>query len=359
MVLIPRTDLENFCSAIFFALGFPQDESDDSARVLVAADARGIKSHGVARIKRYVDGIKAGLIRGNIQPEILRRTEVSLVMDAGGAMGLSVSKKAMEQVIGMARDRGIGVCSVRNSNHFGIAGYYAEMAAREDMIGIAMTNTAALGVPTFARQAMFGTNPIAFAAPALDGKMFSLDMATTTITRGKVEVYEREGKTLPPGWAVGVNGRYTGSPASLLDDLLHCRGGGLLPLGGEGETAGGYKGYGLAVLVDIMTALTSGGSFGAAVRDSQITSARVCHFFMALRIDMFRPAGEFKGDMSRMLDELTSLPPAEGADRVYYAGLKERENEIKSGETGVPLTGGVWGTLAAIAKELGIPVPGI
>jgi LDH2 family malate/lactate/ureidoglycolate dehydrogenase len=265
----------------------------------------------------------------------------------------------MDKVITMAKEHGFGVCAVRNSNHFGIAGFYAEMAARQDMIGIAMTNTAALGVPTFARKAMFGTNPIAFAAPGLDGKLFSLDMATTAVTRGKVEVYEREGKRLPPGWAVDARGLGAADPAGLLEDMLYQRGGGLLPLGGEGEDFGGHKGYGLAVMVDILTALCSGGLFGAAVKDSEQSSARVCHFFMALRLDLFRPPEDFKRDLSRMLEELETLKPAEGARRVWYAGLKEQEAEAESARRGVPLAEGVWETLKQTAGELGVlaPVP--
>jgi LDH2 family malate/lactate/ureidoglycolate dehydrogenase len=357
MIHVSRSGLEELCAGIFRALGIPGDEARVSAEVLAAADARGIRSHGVARIQRYAGGIKAGLLRGGVKPRVLRETPLSLVLDGEGAMGLALSKGAMERVIAMAGEGGVGICGVRNSNHFGIAGYYAEMAAKKDMIGIALTNTAALGVPTFAREAAFGTNPIAFAAPAAGGRIFSLDMATTTVTRGKVEVYEREGKTLPPGWAVGTTGLSTGDPARLLEDMLFMRGGGLLPLGGEGEQTAGYKGYGLAVMVDILTALCSGGVFGASVRDSEITSARVCHFFMALRIDLFRPPEDFKRDLGRMLDELNNLSPAEGAERVYYAGQKEHEAEALAERNGVPLTEGVWGALTALAAELRVPVP--
>jgi LDH2 family malate/lactate/ureidoglycolate dehydrogenase len=270
-------------------------------------------------------------------------------------MGMSLSKKSMARVIATAREKGMAVCAIRNSNHFGIAGFYSEMAAREDMLGIALTNTAALGVPTFARTPMFGTNPIAFAAPALDGRLFSLDMATTTVTRGAVEVCEREGKKIPPGWAVGRDGLSTGDPVSLLEDMLYLRGGGLLPLGGEGTLGGGYKGYGLAVMVDILCALCSGGLFGASVRDSEVTSARVCHFFMALRLDLFREPREFKRDLTRMLDELAALPPAQGAERVYYAGQRSQEAEARSNEAGVPLSERVWGELQNIARDLGLP----
>jgi LDH2 family malate/lactate/ureidoglycolate dehydrogenase len=138
--------------------------------------------------------------------------------------------------------------------------------------------------------------------------------------------------------------------------MLYQRGGGLLPLGGEGEEFGGYKGYGLAVMVDILTALCSGGVFGGAVKDSEQTSARVCHFFMALRLDLFRPPEDFKQDMSRMLDELAALPPAEGTKRVYYAGLKDQAAEAASARRGVPLAEGVWENLKQTAEELGVPV---
>jgi LDH2 family malate/lactate/ureidoglycolate dehydrogenase len=357
MIRIPRPVLEGCVANILEALGIPPDEADDSARILVAADARGIPSHGVAHLARYIGGIKAGLIKGGVSPTILRETPVSRVLDANGGMGMSLSRKVMDWVIETARKQGMAVCSVRNSNHFGIAGYYSEMAAREDMLGIALTNTAALGVPTFARTPMFGTNPIAFAAPSEDGRLFSLDMATTTVTRGAVEICEREGREIPPGWAVGVDGRTTSDPVRLLEDMLYLRGGGLLPLGGEGAASGGYKGYGLAVMVDILTALSSGGTFGADVRDSAVTSARVCHFFMALRLDLFRDPADFKRDMSRMLDALASLPPAEGQERVYYAGLKGRENEERSGREGVPLAKGVWDSIKASARSLNVPAP--
>jgi LDH2 family malate/lactate/ureidoglycolate dehydrogenase len=354
LIRVVRERLEQFCSRVFLALGIPRDEAEDSAQILVTADARGIQSHGVAHMGRYFRGIRAGLIKGGEDPLVLRETPLSLVLDAQGGMGMSLSKKSMARVIDMARRGGMAVCAIRNSNHFGIAGFYSEMAAREDMIGIALTNTAALGVPTFARTPMFGTNPIAFAAPALGGRMFSLDMATTTVTRGAVEVLEREGKKIPPGWAVGKNGLPTEDPVSLLEDMLYLRGGGLLPLGGEGVQRGGYKGYGLAVMVDILSALCSGGSFGASVRDSAVTSARVCHFFMALRLDLFRDPGDFKEDMNRMLEELTALPPAEGAERVFYAGQRSQEAEALSNRIGVPLSVKVLEELKGIAGSLGI-----
>ena len=271
---IDRKALEQFCTDVFVKLGLPYEEARDSSEILVSADARGIASHGVGRLWRYSNGIKKGIMSGNVQPTVLRETPISLVLDANGAMGMSLSKKTMVRIIEKARISGAAFASIRNSNHYGIAGYYSEMAAREDMIGICMTNTAALGVPTFGRAAMFGTNPIAVSVPAHQERMFTLDMSTTAVTRGKIEVYEREGKVLPMGWAVDTTGAVTGDAGKLLDDMLYQRGGGLLPLGGAGEQFGGHKGYALAVMVDIMTAITSGGVFGKSVMDSEATSAR-------------------------------------------------------------------------------------
>jgi LDH2 family malate/lactate/ureidoglycolate dehydrogenase len=354
MIFIKRSDLERFCSVIFQKLGVPREEADDSAKVLVAADARGIKSHGVQRLKRYADGISANLIKSGVSPTVLRRTPISLVLDAEGGIGISLSVKAMEEVIGMAEKNGIGVCAVRNSNHFGIAGFYTEMAASRDMLGIALTNTAALGVPTFAKKAMFGTNPIAFAAPARNNKRFSLDMSTTVTTRGVIELFEKEGAKIPQGLAVDIHGLPAEDPLKLLDDMLYQRGGGLLPLGAEQNVLNGYKGYGLAVMVDILTALCSGGVFGEAVRDSALTSARVCHFFMAIRIDLFRDPEEFKADMETMLDALAGLDPAQGAARVYYAGLKEQEAEASAEKNGVPLSEQTFEELKKIGAGLGV-----
>jgi len=358
-IRVPRGDLETFCTDVFMKLGLSRGEASDSAEILVAADARGIGSHGVGRLWRYENGIKKGIMSGGVQPEVLRETPMSLVLDAQGAMGLSLSKHTMEKVIGKAETVGAAFASIRNSNHFGIAGYYTEMAARRDMIGICMTNTAALGVPTFGRSAMFGTNPIAVSVPALEGRMFTLDMATTCVTRGKIEVYDRESKALPLGWAVDTKGKETADAHRLLEDMLFQRGGGLLPLGGGGELFSGYKGYGLAVLVDIMTAVTSGGVFGKTVMDSEATSARVCHFFGAIRLDLFRDPSELKVDMDRLLGELTGAEPAEGCDRVYYAGLKEHEAEALSGRIGVPLTAKVTERLKQIGQGLGVEFPAV
>ncbi len=357
MVKINRTELRHYVAQIFQSYDLSLEHAEITADVLTTADARGIPSHGVARLWRYLNGIEHGIMLPSVIPSVLRETPSSIVYDAGGAMGAPVSFSAMKEVLKKAEKQGSAFASVRDSNHFGIAGYYSMMALEKDMIGICMTNTAALGVPTFGRDVMFGTNPISIAVPAGNEHAFVLDMSTTAIPRGKVEVYDRENKELPAGWAVNQLGLTATDPASLLSGMLDRTGGGLLPLGGEGETFGGHKGFGLAVMVDIFTALLSGGDFGINVADTEETSARVTHFFGAIRIDMFRDLVEFKIDMDSMLHSIRTAKPAEGAERVYYAGLKEKLNEIRAEDEGIPLTNGVWESVCSYGKEKGIEAP--
>ena len=274
-------------------------------------------------------------------------------------MGAPVSVRAMRTAIHKAQESGAAFACVRDSNHFGIAGYYAMMAMQEDMLGLAMTNTAALGVPTFGRQVMFGTNPIAFAAPANEERGFVLDMATTVVTRGKIEVYDRLEKALPSGWAVDKTGQPALDARSLLDDMFHRVGGGIMPLGGDGELFSGYKGFGLAIMVDILCAVLCGAPFGPGVADTATSSGRVSHFFGAIRIDAFRDAAAFRQDMDRCCGSSRDSPPAEGAERVYYAGLKEFEAEAESERQGVTLLRKTYDQLVEIGQEQGITPPPI
>ncbi len=354
---IKRNKLIDYVMRIFMAKGMKEGDAHTTAEVLVAADARGIPSHGVARLWRYLAGIDTGAMRLDSEAEVLKESSNSIVLNANGVMGPPLSKNVMEQLMQKAESCGSAFASIRNSNHFGIAGYYAMMPLKKDMVGIAMTNTAALGVPIFGRDVMFGTNPIAVAIPAGDEIPYCLDMSTTVVSRGKIEVYGREGKTLPRGWAVNEKGLSASEPTPLLESMLTQSGGGILPLGGEGEGFGGHKGYGLAVMVDIFCSLFSGGDFGPDVVDSAKTSARVSHFFGVLKISNFREPGLFKTDMDKMLRQLKEARPAEGQRRVYYAGLKEAENEKLCDEKGVLLSCKVWKQISAFGSELNISLP--
>lgn len=356
-VRIDRRELEAFCRAVFAIQGLSEEDSRIAAEVLVAADAMGLPSHGVGRLSRYVQGLRTGLMLPGAAQKIVSETPSSIVVDAGGAMGAPASYRAMAAVVAKAKASGSAFGCVRDSNHFGIAGYYARMALPEDMIGIAMTNTAALGVPTFGAKAMFGTNPIAFAAPAGKEVSFVLDMSTTVVTRGKLEVYERMGESLPEGWAVDGRGASATDPAAAIQGLQDRAGGGILPLGGLGKAFGGHKGYGLAVMVDILCACLAGAPFGEAVRDTATSSARVSHFFGAIRVASFRDPAEFRADMDEMLASLRASPPAEGEERVYYAGLPEREAEEESERLGVIVAGPTLSALRELGRSLSLSFP--
>jgi L-2-hydroxycarboxylate dehydrogenase (NAD+) len=356
-VRVKHEHLESFCRNVFIKLNLSEYDAQKAAEVLVAADLRGISSHGVGRLWRYVNGLREGLMIPDAAVEVVRETPSSVVVCAHGAMGAPVSVRTMEKVIAGARTNGVAFGCVRDSNHFGIAGFYAMMALEEDMLGIAMTNTAALGVPTFGREVMYGTNPLAFAAPADRERAFVLDMSTTVVARGKIEVYDRLEKELPSGWAVDKTGRQAKNPQTLLDDMLHRVGGGILPLGGAGEDFGGHKGYGLAVMVDILCSVLSGAPFGPDMYDTETSSARVSHFFGAIRIDRFRDPAEFRRDMDIMLKNLRTSPQAEGTERVYFAGLKEFEKEEEFTRDGIPLLKKTYEQICSIGNEIGVSSP--
>ncbi|MDA3955466.1 Ldh family oxidoreductase [Oceanispirochaeta sp.] len=355
MIRIDKNQLLSFCMKTFEACGVKTADARDCADVLVAADARGIPSHGVARLQRYINGLQEGLMDPVIEPEVIRETPVSLLVDARGALGAPVSCQTMQSVLDKAEQSGMAFGAVRNSNHYGIAGYYAMKALDKDMIGISMTNTAALGVPTFGKQVMFGTNPIAFAAPADKERAFVLDMSTTVVTRGKIEIYDREHKSLEPGWAVDKDGLSVSNPGPLLEDMFHRRGGGIVPLGGDSESSGGHKGFGLAMMVDILTGVLSGSAWGADIYDKGESSARVSHCFGAMKIDLFMDACEFRRNMDKMLQVIRNMIPAEGHEQVYFAGQKEFEAEAHSLAEGIPLAENVYKSLRKIGVELSVP----
>jgi len=352
--------LRQFCVEVFSKLGVPEEDARMTADVLVAANLRGIDSHGVARLKRYVDGLRSGVMLARPEERVVQETSTTALIDAGGGLGQPVSVRAMTRALDKAAAHGAGFVAVRNSNHYGIAGYYAMMALQRDMVGISMTNAAVLVVPTFGRNAMLGTNPISVAAPAGEERAFVLDMATSTVPRGKVEVYERQGKELPLGWATDATGRATTDPSLVLRNLAERLGGGLLPLGGEGELYGGHKGYGLALLVDILAGVLSGAGYADTIYpkgpDGRPLPANVGHFFGALRVDAFRPLDEFRRTMDDLIRRLRSSPKAEGQDRIYIHGEKEFEAEEERRRNGIPLHPKVVDMLRGFSEEFGVPL---
>jgi LDH2 family malate/lactate/ureidoglycolate dehydrogenase len=293
----------------------------------------------------------------NAKAKIVNEAPVTALIDAGAGLGQPVAHRAMEMAIQKAEKFGAGFVTVRNSNHFGIAGYYAMMALEHDCIGMCMTNADVLVVPTFGKDAMLGTNPIAIAAPAGKEKPFVLDMATSTVPRGKLEVYDRQGKPLPPGWATDEHGAETSDAKKVLDNFKVHAGGGLLPLGGEGELLSGYKGYGLAAWVDVFSGILSGAAFATQISpitpDGRALASNVGHFFGAWRVDAFRPLDEFKKSMDEFQQLLKNAPKVEGQKRIYIPGEKEYEKTELYKREGIPLNPKVVEDLKSIAREVG------
>jgi L-2-hydroxycarboxylate dehydrogenase (NAD+) len=350
--------LAAFCVDVFVKLGVPQEDAAIAADNLVAADLRGVSSHGVARLRRYVKGLQDGVMLARPDVRLVHETPATALIDAGGGLGQPVSKRAMDLAIDKARNVGAGFVTVRNSNHYGIAGYYAMMALEHDMIGMSMTNSAVLVVPTFGRDAMLGTNPIAVAAPAGEERPFVLDMATSTVPRGKLEVYNRQNKPLPMGWATDETGEPTDDAARVLDNFAKLAGGGLLPLGGAGELLSGHKGYGLALLVDVLAGALPGAGYvnNIYLKDEagKPRPANVGHFFGALRVDGFRPLDEFRATMDDLIRRLKDAPKAVGQERIYVHGEKEYELTEDRAAHGALLHPKVVADLQAMAGEFGI-----
>lgn len=337
---------------VFTRYGYSKEDCQAIADVLLASDRMGIESHGVQRLIMYVNSIKLGRINKDAVPEIVAETPVSAVIDAHDAFGQPVSVKAMQMAIDKAKKSGMAMVTVRDSNHFGIAGYYSKMAAEQGMLGVAMTNAEALVVPTFAKQPMLGTNPIAVSIPA-EPHPFHLDMATSVVPAGKLEVYAKAGKTLPDDWIIDPEGVVSRDPNEFLKIRATKSDGGIFPVGGEGELNGGHKGYGMSILVEIFCAILSGGRTGNHVRVIPSVD-KVCHFFMAVDYGIFGDKKAIEEHLTTYLNELRSARLAAGQTRVYVHGDKAYEHMAKVAETGVKVNDKTYAEMLQICQEMGI-----
>jgi LDH2 family malate/lactate/ureidoglycolate dehydrogenase len=351
--------LRTFSEEVFRALGVNEEDARITTDVLLAADLRGIDSHGVARLRRYVNGLQQGIMDPRPQIHTVTETPVTATVDGGAGLGQPVSYRAMKRAIDKAQEYGAGFVTVRNSNHYGIAGYYAMMALDADCIGFSMTNAGTLVNPTFGRNAMLGTNPIAVAAPAGEERPFVLDMATSTVPQGKLEVYSRLEKSIPLGWATDETGTPTEDTLRVLDNLKQRHGGGLLPLGGAGEEMSGHKGYGLGLWVDIFCAVLSGAAYSnltyPKTAEGKPLPSNIGHFFGAWRVEAFRPVEAFKASMDDLQQRLKETPKADDAERIYIHGEKEYEEAERRSREGIPLNPKVAADLRAIGAEVGVP----
>ncbi len=342
--------VRDFAIRYFSAMGVPEIDAMIAADVLVSADLRGINSHGVIRLQSYYGNrLKDELINKNSPIKTLTETPATLALDGGNGLGPVVAYRAMSRCIEMADETGLAVTTVKNSNHFGIAGYYAMMALPEDMIGISLTNSQPLMAPTFGVSRILGTNPIAVAVPAGEEKPFVLDMATSIVPLGRVSVYEKTGQPMPEGWAINQEGEITQNPSEII------QGGALLPLGGSALMRG-YKGYGLSMLVDLLSGVLAGAAFGENVgRPSRERNADVGHFFAALKIVNFRSVESFKADMDDYIRSIKESPKLPGQERIFIHGEKEAELVERNMKEGLPLLDEIVSALEKAGQHAKVP----
>jgi len=354
---IPVNVVESFMMDVFQGLGVRQEDARICTDVLIASDLRGIESHGLARLKYYYDRIKAGVQFTKTEMEIVKETETTALVDGHHGMGHVIAYRSMRMAIDKARKYGLGAVAVRNGTHFGIAGYYPLMAAREGMMGLAVTNARPAIAPTFSTEPMLGTNPIAFAAPSDMDYPFCFDGATSITQRGKIEVLARAEKPVPEGWVIDAEGNPLTEPTQILRDLGNATAA-LLPLGGAGELMAGYKGYSLATMVEILSAGLAGGVFMKDLLGFAPDGSRrpymLGHFFLAIDVEHFVPLETFRRITGQIMRELQGWRRAPGEDRIYVAGEKEHEMEQVRREQGIPVNPNLLDELRAIRGELGI-----
>jgi L-2-hydroxycarboxylate dehydrogenase (NAD+) len=347
--------LFDFTKRVFIRMGCSEKDSDVIAEVFLAAEIRNHASHGMIRIKDYYELWKAGRINVNPVVKVVHETPSTAVVDGDNSVGMVAARRSMEIAIEKAKTAGTGWVATRNSNHFGIAGYYAMMALKHDMIGICLTNANPLVAPTFSISRMMGTNPIAVAIPAKSNPPFVADFATTPIARGKLAVAEKKGEKVAFGFVQDKYGKSSDDPTILKS------GGSMLTLGGD-RIHGSHKGYCLSAIVDIFSAVFSGANFGPFVPPSvaylpvldKKSGEGTGHFFGAMRIDAFQPAEDFKIKMDEWIETFRSAKPAEGQDRVLIPGDPEREAELRIMKHGIELVPSIKKDLEDIATALDI-----
>jgi L-2-hydroxycarboxylate dehydrogenase (NAD+) len=356
-VRVPVDRLVGFMIDALRAMEIPPDDARIIADVLITSDLWGIRSHGVAHLKMYHERMLAGLQLPASAWMVVRDTPSTAVIDGGNGMGMVIATRAMQMAIDKARQCGLGAVAVRNSSHYGIAGYYALMAVKQGMVGLSFTNAHPSIAPTFGVEPLLGTNPIAVGIPTDEPFPFLFDAATAIIPRGKIEVMARAGKPLPEGWVVA----HDGTPATESSGLIAQMNRGLaalLPLGGMGELLGGHKGYGLATVVEIFSAAFQSGTFLSGLHDTDSEGnpqfLRIGHFFLAIDVERFVPLEEFRRTAGNIVRELRGSRRAPGQERIYTAGEKEYENALRVQAEGVEIAPGVQKALTALRRELNL-----
>jgi len=338
---LPFDVLERFMADALKGSGVPEEDARTVAEVLIESDKRGIDSHGIGRLKPiYIDRLAEGILNPVTKVDVIRNEKAAAVLDGNNGLGHVVSKKAMEMAMEKAREFGIGMTVVRNSTHYGIAGYYALMAVEQGMIGITGTNARPSIAPTFGVENMLGTNPLTFGVPTDEEFPFVIDCATSVTQRGKIESYSRAGKDLPPGWVIGRDGKTRTDTGQVLVDLTKGKAA-LTPLGGLGETGGGYKGYGWATVVEILSAALQDGAFLKDLNGFDEEGNKIPyplgHFFIAVDPAMFMGEAVCRSIAGSICRALRNSETAPGEERIYTAGEKEHLAWLYRKEHGCPV----------------------
>lgn len=354
---ISQEILEQFMYDVFVAVGVPEADAKIVAEILIAADKLGIDSHGISRLKPiYLQRIKQGILSPVTKIDVVRQGPTTAVLDGNHGMGHVIAKRAMKMTLDKAKEYGMGMVAVRNSSHYGIAGYYTLMAAKAGMIGITGTNARPSIAPTFGVQPMLGTNPLTFSLPTDEDFPFFLDCATSMSQRGKIEVYDRRGEEIPKGWVIGSDGTTRTDTHEILKDLSKGAAA-LTPLGGLDEETGSHKGYGYATLVEILSAALQGGVFLHALsglKDGKLVPHALGHFFIAIDVEAFTDLKDFKKITGEILRELRDSKKAPGRERIYTAGEREYLASLERAEKGIPIGESLQKELKELTNELGL-----
>jgi L-2-hydroxycarboxylate dehydrogenase (NAD+) len=357
---VPFDLLEAFMVDVFKSVGVPEDDARVCAEVLINADRRGIDSHGVGRLKTiYYDRIVKGGIQNPVtRLEVVRDCKATAVVDGHDGMGMVIGRRCMELAIAKAREHGLGMVVARNSTHYGFAAYYSLMAVDAGMIGLTGTNARPSIAPTHGVENMLGTNPLVFAMPTDEEFPFTNDYATSVIQRGKIEQWAREGKDCPEGLVIDQEGRSATDSVEILQSLINGTAA-LAPIGGLTEETGGYKGYGFATVVEILSAALSQAAFlkqlGGKDRQGKDIPIPLGHFFLAIEIECFTDLAAFRKTTGDILRALRASTRAPGKERIYTCGEKEHLACLERKDKGAPVGAALQRELLAMRDELKLP----
>jgi L-2-hydroxycarboxylate dehydrogenase (NAD+) len=356
-VKVPVATLVAFMKEALAAMNISQEDAEIISDVIITSDLWGVRSHGIAHLKMYHERMKKGLQLPVTKIAVVKDTPTTAVLDGGNGMGMVIGHHAMKMAIEKARQFGLGAVAVRNSSHYGVAGYYPLMAVKEGMVGISVTNAHPSTAPTFGTKPMLGTNPIAIAAPTDEPFPYMYDAATSVVPRGRIEVAARANKSIPEGWVIGKDGSSATDTSTMLKEM-DLGNAAILPVGGLGDLFGGHKGYGLATMVEIFSAAFQDGTYLWGLtdtdKDGKSQFLRIGHFFLAIDVEHFIALENFKTITGNMMRELRCSNVAPGQSRIYTAGEKEYYNTQRVHAEGVEIPPGVQKGLLELKTELNL-----